>query len=584
LNKRKLSQSLVMTITQRIAAVLSAFIVALLAVGVFGINALTQSNSRFDYLATNTLPSIADLDKAIAKQTAIRVNLLILLALQNDTAGKQTAKQNVDAGLKGLDDALVIYDKEDNSDSHDHELTVANQRAAAEYRTAIDEIYRQIDSNNHGAADLVLSPGSSLHRVTDTLTKGLEEQIAYNVHLGDELHEQNQSSFSRTLWIQIALIIASIGAAGALGIFTLLYVRRSLDGIRGTLERSSQALDLTERAPTQRMDEIGRTATAYNGLVGRVSGVLADVRSASESVSVSTSEIAAGNLDLSARTEEQAASLAQTASSMNELTVTVKHNADNARLANSLASNANTVVEEGHQVVEHMMATMTDISESSHRIADITSLIESIAFQTNILALNAAVEAARAGDSGRGFAVVAAEVRTLAQRSSVAAKEIKELIDSSVAKVDSGSEQAGKVNVSMSSVRDAIRRVTDVIGEIAIASEEQSRGIEQVNLAVTQMDEVTQQNAALVEEASAAAQSLNEQASRLQQSVGAFTLNGSTARVSDVSVPSPARSAVTAAATVRKSVFRPRPSVKPASSKVAEAVALAGTNDEWNTF
>jgi methyl-accepting chemotaxis protein len=241
------------------------------------------------------------------------------------------------------------------------------------------------------------------------------------------------------------------------------------------------------------------------------------------------------------------------------------------------------VVEEGHEVVEHMMATMTDISESSHRIADITSLIESIAFQTNILALNAAAEAARAGDSGRGFAVVAAEVRTLAQRSSVAAKEIKELIDASVAKVDSGSEQAGKVNVSMSSVRDAIRRVTDVIGEIATASEEQSRGIEQVNLAVTQMDEVTQQNAALVEEASAAAQSLNEQASRLQQSVGAFKLNAQP-HVSDVPAPPPIRSGHTAAAKGRKSVSPPRQSIKPAFPKRTEAVALAGTKDEWNAF
>jgi len=573
-----------MNITQRIAAVLSAFIVALIAVGVFGISALNQSNSRFDYLATNTLPSVADLDKAIAQQTAIRVNLLILLALQNDTAGKQTAKQIVDASLKGLDEALAKYDKDDNSDDHDHELTVANQRSAAEYRTAIADVYRQIDSNNRGVADLVLAPDSNFRRVAGKLTNGLQEQIAYNIHLGDGLREKNQSSFSHTLWIQITLIIISIGAASALGIFTLLYVRRSLDGMRGTLERTSQALDLTERAPTQRMDEIGRTATAYNALVDRFSGVLADVRSASESVSVSTSEIAAGNLDLSARTEEQAAALAQTASSMNELTVTVKHNADNARLANSLASNANTVVEEGHEVVEHMMATMTDISESSHRIADITSLIESIAFQTNILALNAAVEAARAGDSGRGFAVVAAEVRTLAQRSSVAAKEIKELIDASVAKVDSGSEQAGKVNVSMSSVRDAIRRVTDVIGEIATASEEQSRGIEQVNLAVTQMDEVTQQNAALVEEASAAAQSLNEQASRLQQSVGAFKLNAHAPRVSDVSAPPPIRSALTAATKGRRSVSPPRVSVKPASSRRTEAVALAGAKDEWSTF
>ncbi len=514
-----------MTITQRITTVLSVFVTALIVVGVFSLHALSKSNDRFDYLATNTLLSIADLDKAIEQQTKVRVNTLILLASPDDAPVQQDARHSIDQGLNALDAALLHYDKADNSDDHDHELTLANQQTVVQYRAVIEDICRQVPASQPGFVSHLLQQSSDFRRISNKLVNGLREQIEYNSHLGETLREANHASFSTTRWSMIALIVVATIAAGGFGILTLLYVKRSLGDVQGTIERSSQALDLTERAAVGGNDEVGRAAAAFNELVTRFSGVLSDVKSASESVSVSTSQIAAGNLDLSARTEEQAASLAQTASSMNELTVTVKHNAENARIASSLTETANSVVDEGNGVVATMMTTMSEISESSHRIADITSLIESIAFQTNILALNAAVEAARAGDSGRGFAVVAAEVRALAQRSSTSAKEIKELIEVSVEKVTSGSDQAGKVNNSMTAVRDSIRRVTEVISEIANASDEQSRGIEQVNLAVMQMDAVTQQNAALVEEASAAAQSLNEQASRLQQSVAAFKVD-----------------------------------------------------------
>jgi methyl-accepting chemotaxis protein len=239
---------------------------------------------------------------------------------------------------------------------------------------------------------------------------------------------------------------------------------------------------------------------------------------------VATGEIASGNLDLSARTEEQAASLQETAASLTQLTQTVKHNADNAREANALAARATDITGAGNTAVHHMVDTIERINSSSAKISEITGVIEGIAFQTNILALNAAVEAARAGEDGRGFAVVAGEVRNLAQRSASAAKEIKELIGSSVAMIRDGATQATEVGTTMDQIKLAIKQVSDIVGEIASASEEQSRGIEQVSLAVTQMDEVTQRNAALVEEAAAAAQSLEEQATSLKDAVAAFNV------------------------------------------------------------
>ncbi|TDV07183.1 methyl-accepting chemotaxis protein [Paraburkholderia caballeronis] len=301
-------------------------------------------------------------------------------------------------------------------------------------------------------------------------------------------------------------------------------IQRSVAGIERTLEAASAALDLTKRAPVFGNDEISRTALAFNQLMGRIAEVMVSVRDSAESVSTASKQIAAGNVDLSARTEEQAASLEQTAASMEELTSTVRQNADNARQATGLASNASEIAGRGNDVVSNVVGTMDEIHASSSKIADIIGMIEGIAFQTNILALNAAVEAARAGEQGRGFAVVAGEVRSLAQRSSTAAKEIKELIDTSVGQVNAGSEQVGRAGTTMQEIIGAVSRVTDIMGEIAAASDEQSRGIDQVGQAVSQMDEVTQQNAALVEQAAAAAQSLEDQAKKLHAAVNTFRL------------------------------------------------------------
>jgi methyl-accepting chemotaxis protein len=286
--------------------------------------------------------------------------------------------------------------------------------------------------------------------------------------------------------------------------------------------------DLTEKITNDYQGTWGRMKEDANQTVDRLTEIVSQIKESTESINVASKEIAAGNTDLSSRTEEQASSLEETASSMEELTSTVKQNAENARQANQLAIGASDVAVKGGAVVSQVVTTMSSINESSKKIVDIISVIDGIAFQTNILALNAAVEAARAGEQGRGFAVVATEVRNLAQRSAAAAKEIKELIGDSVEKVGAGTKLVDEAGKTMEEIVNSVKRVTDIMAEITAASQEQSTGIEQVNQAITQMDEVTQQNAALVEQAAAAAESLEEQAEVLAQAVGVFKLDART--------------------------------------------------------
>jgi methyl-accepting chemotaxis protein len=283
--------------------------------------------------------------------------------------------------------------------------------------------------------------------------------------------------------------------------------------------------DLTERITNDYQGTFGRLKNDSNTTVDRLTEIVGQIKESTESINVASSQIASGNTDLSARTEEQASSLEETAASMEEITTTVKQNADNAQLANQLATGASDVAAKGGTVVGQVVTTMRSINESSKKIVDIISVIDSIAFQTNILALNAAVEAARAGEGGRGFAVVASEVRNLAQRSA-AAKEIRELISDSVEKVGQGTQLVDEAGRTMGEIVNSVKRVTDIMADISAASQQQSAGIEQVNIAITQMDDVTQQNAALVEQAAAAAESMEEQARNLAQAVAIFKLTG----------------------------------------------------------
>ncbi len=334
-------------------------------------------------------------------------------------------------------------------------------------------------------------------------------------------------------------------------------------------------------------DEIGDLMRALHGMNEALRKVVSEVQTGTNAIATASGEIAAGNQDLSARTEQQASSLEETASSMEELTSTVKQNADNARQANQMAVAASGVAERGGSIVSQVVDTMGAIDTASTKIVDIIGVIDGIAFQTNILALNAAVEAARAGEQGRGFAVVATEVRSLAQRSAAAAREIKTLIGDSVEQVNNGTRLVQQAGSTMSEVVDSVRRVTDIMAEITAASAEQSMGIDQVNQAIAQMDQVTQQNAALVEEAAAAAESMQDQAARLAQVAAGFQLEH-VATAAPVRTARPLKAAI---ATTQKLAQRPPQATasKPAAPKAASAAArktpshVAGDQD-WEEF
>ena len=345
--------------------------------------------------------------------------------------------------------------------------------------------------------------------------------------------------------IQARVVTASAGAAvlSALLLLASLLIARGLlrqlggePDVASDITRRIAAGDLTVDIALKNGDQ-SSLLYALKSMRDSLSGIVGHVRSGSEGVATASAEIAQGNQDLSSRTESQASALEETAASMEQLSATVKQNADNAQEANQLAMRASTVAVQGGEVVAQVVQTMKGINESSHKIADIISVIDGIAFQTNILALNAAVEAARAGEQGRGFAVVATEVRALAGRSAAAAKEIKTLIGDSVTRVEQGSTLVDQAGTTMQEVVNAIRRVTNIMGEISAASREQSQGVSQVGEAVTQMDQVTQQNAALVEEMAAAASSLRSQAHDLVQTVAVFKLQLDHTGLADVAQP-----------------------------------------------
>ncbi|WP_422012497.1 methyl-accepting chemotaxis protein [Roseateles sp.] len=330
---------------------------------------------------------------------------------------------------------------------------------------------------------------------------------------------------ARTVW----LLVGCSALALVVGIALSVGLTRSITGPLREAERSARAIaDMDLTGEPQRHygnDETGQLLRAVDAMRAALRGALQEVRSVVDNISTASTQIASGNSDLSARTEQAASNLEETASAMEELTSTVRHSADSAAQANQLTHSAADVARRGGNVVGQVVATMTDIQQSSKKIGDIIGTIDGIAFQTNILALNAAVEAARAGEQGRGFAVVAGEVRTLAQRSAEAAREIKALIGASVDKVEAGTRLVGDAGNTMTEIVDSVQRVTDIVGEISTASNEQSQGIGQINVAVADLDKMTQQNAALVEESTAAAESLKEQASRLASVVATFRLN-----------------------------------------------------------
>ncbi len=358
----------------------------------------------------------------------------------------------------------------------------------------------------------------------------LDKLIAYQAGLMSDAAHASEASAVSTRYIVLALSALTLLACAVVAVLTTRSIVRPLEQAVG-LARQVAGGDLTATIEVHSTDETGLLMQALKDMTASLRDIVGQVRGGTDAIATASSQIASGNLDLSARTEQQASSLEETASSMEEITSTTRHNGDNARQANQLAVSASQVAVKGGAVVAQVVDTMDAINASSRKIVDIIGVIDGIAFQTNILALNAAVEAARAGEQGRGFAVVAAEVRNLAQRSAAAAKEIKTLISDSVEQVDVGAKLVAQAGHTMDDIVSSVQRVTDIITEITAASSEQEAGIGQINQAITEMDTVTQQNAALVEEAAAAAASLQDQAVKLTEVVSIFRIGSEAARM-----------------------------------------------------
>ncbi|MFC3395178.1 methyl-accepting chemotaxis protein [Brenneria rubrifaciens] len=430
--------------------------------------------------------------------------------------------------LENADSRFQNYEKIAESLNLEPVVVKSVRESYQAYRTALNELIQFLYTNE-------------LQKFLDQPTQGFQDKFesAYYDYrdVTDRLYkielERNDRSYISSLWALGTALVLMVSLALLAWIGSQHMLIRPLNNIIEHIRRIATG-DLTRRTDIHRQNEIGVLADSLRHMQNELAATVHTVRQGADAIYAGATEISAGNNDLSSRTEQQASSLEETAASMEQLTATVKQNAENARQASQLALSASEIAQKGGKVVDNVVTTMHNISGSSQKIADITNVIDSIAFQTNILALNAAVEAARAGEQGRGFAVVAGEVRSLAQRSAQAAKEIKSLIDDSVSRVEDGSVLVESAGETMAEIVSAVLRVTDIMAEIASASDEQSKGIDQVGQAVTEMDRVTQQNASLVEESAAASAALEEQANILSQAVAVFRLSdvgGATGRV-----------------------------------------------------
>ncbi|HGC6389055.1 TPA: methyl-accepting chemotaxis protein [Cronobacter dublinensis] len=512
-----------MSITQRLMLTFSLLSAALITMVIVAVVVVSNFQARFQYVQENTLPSVLDIGKMIDGSNTL-VIWLYRHQTATDAARQAQVEKEIDTVINRINTQNQYYLQNEITNDEDRRISENAASVIQLIQARLPAFLESSRAHNSAAALAALRDESGIGGAARQLIAVYQKQLELNENVGKTLRQENDRSYSLTLWGLISSSVAVIAILGFFTLKTIFSIRNQLNGMRHTLETASERLDLTLRADDSRSDEIGLTAKAYNALAENVASSLAAVESSAQSVSSASGQISAGNEDLSSRTEEQAASLEQTAASMSELSETVRQTAENTQLASQLAKNARDISEDSQSRVNTMLNTMGSIRESSAKITDIIALIEGIAFQTNILALNAAVEAARAGEQGRGFAVVAGEVRTLAQRSSSSAREIKELIENSMQFVEAGSTQAEGVGQNIGKMTDAVRQVTDIVDEISVAAQEQAQGINQVHLAVNQMDDVTQQNAALVQQASAASQSLMEQAASLNQLVGAFTI------------------------------------------------------------
>ncbi len=509
-----------MTIKSRLFILIGMLSLLLVGIGTLGLYGVNQSNAGLKTVYEDRtvvavdLATINDIWEVVRKNTAAAANSqdVDLIKAKSDES-YSVIKRAEGIWVRFMETYLVP-----------EEERLANIKIGLhkDYVKAITGVYQLALAGDYEGAQR--SVKENAEPIFTKLHETIYTMIVLQGDVAAEEYATAQSNFDNIFMVTMVAVGLGVIFAIFLGLMVIRAIVRPLDKAIAIADAVASG-DLTSRIDTTATNETGHLMQALKRMNDNLVDLVGKVRTGTDTISTASSEIASGNADLSQRTEEQASSLEETASSMEELTSTVKQNADNARQANQLAAGASEVAVKGGAVVGQVVQTMNEINESSKKIVDIISVIDSIAFQTNILALNAAVEAARAGEQGRGFAVVATEVRTLAQRSAAAAKEIKELISASVDKVEDGTRLVDEAGTTMDEIVSSVQRVTDIMAEISAASQEQSSGIEQVNQAITQMDDVTQQNAALVEEASAAAESMRDQAQSLTQAVTVFKLS-----------------------------------------------------------
>jgi methyl-accepting chemotaxis protein len=485
---------------------------------------LARLAGNTDQFAVNLVPSYqTEHEMTLALTTMRRMEYRHITASTDKE--KDESEQRWAAAAKVLADGLARYEKELISDDHDRELLVQAQTAIKAYTAGWNALARV---SREGLSD----PGKASESVRllrertpiySPAEKAMAESWAYNVKLSE-----HETTTAQATYHQAQLTLGGIvGLALLLGIGVAALISRSITSPLDAAVKLTAAVaagDLSSRIQVHGRDEVAALMRSMTHMNDSLSGIVSQVRNSSDSIATGSAQIASGNADLSQRTEQQASSLQETAAAMEELSGTVKQSAATAGQATQLADRASSAASEGGRAVGQVVATMQEIAASSRKIADIIGVIDGIAFQTNILALNAAVEAARAGEQGRGFAVVASEVRSLAQRSAGAAREIKSLIGASVEKVELGARQVNQAGSTMDNIVAQVERVSQLISEISSAASEQAGGIAQVGQAVTELDRATQQNAALVEESAAAAESLKQQADQLAQAVQVFRL------------------------------------------------------------
>jgi len=556
----------------KLAVLMAVMMAALVVVGISGYIGIVKVSGAVNEIGVVRLPSIQGLLAISEGQTAVAAGDLTTAIVENDyqTPGRFDEAIRLRArGWADIERGWALYEPlpQTADEAVMWKQFVSDWNAWKAVEQKLGAGMAAMAKNNDEAAQKALfatfyADYAASRPLFLKAEAGLDQiqKLNETIATGQVKDSELAAGAARRTMLISALVAAAVAALCA------YYISGAITGPINDAVRVAQTVaggDLTSRIEASSTDETGQLLQALHGMNANLVRIVGQVRTGTDTIATASAEISSGNFDLSSRTEEQASSLEETAASMEELTSTVRQNMENAQQANQLAQSASVVAVKGGEVVSQVVDTMSAINASSNKIVDIIGVIDGIAFQTNILALNAAVEAARAGEQGRGFAVVATEVRNLAQRSAAAAKEIKKLIDDSVVQVDTGSRLVNQAGATMGDIVTSIQRVTDIMGEISMATREQSSGIDQINVAVTQMDQVTQQNAALVEEAAAAAASLQEQAAQLAGVVSTFKLDQQAA---PQRAQAPARTAV-----------------RPPPARIGKK-APALTSDEWETF